>query len=60
MAESGHMAHEDLCASLCTNFSQADDKPDGGCDIPHNCWCADGALNYQQWQAKHCEAASRG
>ena len=39
--------HFDTCASLCT------DEPHGECDVEHSCWCADGGLSYEEYQAKH-------
>lgn len=45
--------HDPACAALCTNWNEAK-RDNVGCDGgPHSCWCLDGALTYEEFQAKH-------
>jgi hypothetical protein len=48
--------HLQSCASLCTNYNGTNN--DGPCILSdkHNCWCPDGSLSYEEFQAKHPES----
>lgn len=44
--------HEATCASLCTNWNESEQNTTG-CGMTHMCWCPDGALLFDEFQAKH-------
>lgn len=48
--------HEADCAALCTDYPGdvcIEREHTDGCRLPHGCWCPDGALTFEAFQAKH-------